>query len=1088
MPAGDALLRWAGKGFWAVIDQGLFSSANLLVNILLARWLAPEEYGAFAVAFSIYYLLMNFHTAVLTEPMLVFGAGKYREQFPKYLGMLIYGHWGLSAVIALLLAVAALLMQSFGSKPMAQALAGLAIASPFLLLLWLTRRASYVETQPQWAALSSGINLVATLAGLFLLWRAGLLSSLSGLALLGVAAIIASLVLLTLHLHPLVWVYAGNPTPAMVLADHWTYGSWNLLGVLAYWASGQILILLIPVFLGLAASAAIAAIWNLYRPVSLFMQSLGLVILPIFSRWVNEGRKGKELRYRAVRLALLVGGAVALYGSLLTIMAKPLLHLLYAGKYDEHWVLVGLSCVPWMAAMSLYMLALGLKSVGRVREASLLWASSAMFVVLVGKPALEFWGLKGALVVLGISYSFALLIGFLLFRRSDTANTKKKDAFATEDYSQRFLGESAVLHYVSMYDNPNSFDTIIWDLEKEIISGLIDRHIGYTGGKSLLDFACGSGRILSFLEARFHIAVGIDISPEMAKVASARLQYANVIVGDVTINSELLPGPFNVITAFRFMLNADPLLREQALLALGRRMDGSSVLIVNVHGHAPSLRSLAIRLKRVLLKASERDVNEMGQREFIRLVQKARLSVVDKIGVALLTPKIAAILGTRLTKFIERLSYRIGLSRYFGSNQIYVLRLAYADIPPIRFLKRRSSWFSQHKDDALSWLSSSVGITIHSGRYTHAILQLPDGRGYLLLLENARVFRSCLNLYAAQTVKARVAKRALKVLSSLGLKGPGLPRIRVEEKDSHDGVLQTLREVFGQKDLVFAVSLNMPGPYRKPVLQVMTSSGKVLGYAKVGWNAITKKLVQNETLALRQLSQQGLKGIVFPEILYVGQSSERFVMVTKPLGRPKARLNKRAFESKLLQTLTEIANQDHVVGRFADSIFWSTIKSRADRLQGYISCYERMVLERVLRVLEEHLADVNLPWTWRLGDVTPWNAWIDEKGERLFVTDLENATAYWLSGWDFFHFARMTARSASPELNVDECLKMITQYYSAFGVSSEHLLFLYLAYLVDLFTEWVEDWKNYGEPPGEFDVQTLHKVETEILSILTRCL
>ena len=262
----------------------------------------------------------------------------------------------------------------------------------------------------------------------------------------------------------------------------------------------------------------------------------------------------------------------------------------------------------------------------------------------------------------------------------------------------------------------------------------------------------------------------------------------------------------------------------------------------------------------------------------------------------------------------------------------------------------------------------------------------------------------------------------------------------------------------------------------------------MLGYAKVGWNAITKKLVQNETLALRQLSQQGLKGIVFPEILYVGQSSERFVMVTKPLGRPKARLNKRAFESKLLQTLTEIANQDHVVGRFADSIFWSTIKSRADRLQGYISCYERMVLERVLRVLEEHLADVNLPWTWRLGDVTPWNAWIDEKGERLFVTDLENATAYWLSGWDFFHFARMTARSASPELNVDECLKMITQYYSAFGVSSEHLLFLYLAYLVDLFTEWVEDWKNYGEPPGEFDVQTLHKVETEILSILTRCL
>ena len=38
---------WLKKGGFAAVDQGLFSAANFLVNILLARWLEPVQYGAF---------------------------------------------------------------------------------------------------------------------------------------------------------------------------------------------------------------------------------------------------------------------------------------------------------------------------------------------------------------------------------------------------------------------------------------------------------------------------------------------------------------------------------------------------------------------------------------------------------------------------------------------------------------------------------------------------------------------------------------------------------------------------------------------------------------------------------------------------------------------------------------------------------------------------------------------------------------------------------------------------------------------------------------------------------------------------------
>ncbi len=404
--------RWATKGSLAILDQGLFSGANFLVNILLARWLSPEEYGAFAVALSIFYLLVGFHTAVLTEPMMVFGAGKYREHFRKYLGMLFYGHWAISVLISLGLGGASWFLIRRGS-PLGEALLGLAVASPFLLLLWLMRRACYANMRPAWAVAGSVINLLAVLAGLFLLWQAGLLSTLTGLVLLGAAAGTASLGLAILSLRPSVWGFWGNPMPGMVLRDHWGYGSWNFLGVIAYWASGQILMLLIPLFLGLAASAAVAAVWNLYRPVSLFMQSLGLVLLPIFSRWIGDGLENSEVRRRATRFALLFGGTVAMYGLVLSIGTKQILHLLYVGKYDEYWLLVALFGLSTAASTATGMFILALKAYGRTDAASGVWTLSALLVSLGSVPMMKIAGLEGAIFSVMVAYSVACWMAYV---------------------------------------------------------------------------------------------------------------------------------------------------------------------------------------------------------------------------------------------------------------------------------------------------------------------------------------------------------------------------------------------------------------------------------------------------------------------------------------------------------------------------------------------------------------------------------------------------------------------------------------------------------------------------------------------------
>jgi len=37
------LSYWTTRGVWAIVDQALFALSNLLLNVLLARWLSPRD-------------------------------------------------------------------------------------------------------------------------------------------------------------------------------------------------------------------------------------------------------------------------------------------------------------------------------------------------------------------------------------------------------------------------------------------------------------------------------------------------------------------------------------------------------------------------------------------------------------------------------------------------------------------------------------------------------------------------------------------------------------------------------------------------------------------------------------------------------------------------------------------------------------------------------------------------------------------------------------------------------------------------------------------------------------------------------------
>lgn len=333
---------WAKKGSFAVLDQGFFAAANFSINILLARCLDPTQYGAFALAYSVFLILLTLHSAILIEPMLIFGSGKYSDKFRSYIGILTYTHWILSLIFSLCFLVATLVCWHLGARELVQASAGLALSLPCLLWLGFMRRVCYVRSEPQWAAIGGGCYLMLILGGGSWLYTEQQLSVFLALLLMGGASGIVSVCFLSL-VRPQ-WRLAGSsPAIGMVLHDHWQYGRWSSATTTLTWLPGNLYYTLLPVWAGLEGSAALRAIMNLATPLLQVMSAGSVLFLPKFTRMLRSDEKGSMHHLVQFATFLFVAGAVINW-FLLFLFGNKFFSWLYADRYAQYadlLVLVG---------------------------------------------------------------------------------------------------------------------------------------------------------------------------------------------------------------------------------------------------------------------------------------------------------------------------------------------------------------------------------------------------------------------------------------------------------------------------------------------------------------------------------------------------------------------------------------------------------------------------------------------------------------------------------------------------------------------------------------------------------------------------
>lgn len=385
--------RALGRASWAVIDQALLGLANFAVNLGLARWFTPAEYGAYVAASSVFWVTMTVHSGLLSEPLIVFGSGRFRDRHSSYFAALVLLHCCLSALIAGALATAGGVAMFWGSKASGASMLGYAFAAPIILLLQLFRRTLYIEATPRSAACASAAYMLGMLALIYALYRGAALSAFTAPIAAAGASVPAIVGIVAIRGYRL-WPRRNGAFMREIAGAHWRYGRWAVVTEIVAWVPGSLYFVILPLSAGLDATGALNALIMLVMPAAQAYIAVNLLLVPTFGRMRQSGSADALLWKVLMILAL----GATLYALLVAFFGRPAMDLLYRGRYTEYtqftW-LVGLIVLPMAAIAALGSALRARERPDRVLRAYLI---SAAVAFTFGVAAVAVWGLLGAIL------------------------------------------------------------------------------------------------------------------------------------------------------------------------------------------------------------------------------------------------------------------------------------------------------------------------------------------------------------------------------------------------------------------------------------------------------------------------------------------------------------------------------------------------------------------------------------------------------------------------------------------------------------------------------------------------------------------
>jgi hypothetical protein len=210
----------------------------------------------------------------------------------------------------------------------------------------------------------------------------------------------------------------------------------------------------------------------------------------------------------------------------------------------------------------------------------------------------------------------------------------------------------------------------------------------------------------------------------------------------------------------------------------------------------------------------------------------------------------------------------------------------------------------------------------------------------------------------------------------------------------------------GRDDLAAAIVLGPVRPNRKPVVQLIGRDGRAVGYMKVGWNDLTRRLVQAEAATLRRLAGAGPRTFTAPRLLHQGRWQGLEITISSALPHRLLRRGRR-YALPPVAVTREIAELGGVtVNELGESGWWASLGERLVPVRATLIGGPAATLDATLARLEARAGTRLAFGTWH-GDWGPWN--LRTTAGPLLVWDWERSADEVPLGFDLLHFGYQTA-------------------------------------------------------------------------------
>jgi len=409
----------------ALIDQGVVSCGNFVTNVLLARWLAVDQYGVFALFLDAILFLNSLQAALLIYPLTVRCASMDENQVRRCSGACV--------LLTLLLAIplgTALAVYGFFIGAASVAIWAV-LGQTFWQCQETLRRTLLARRSYSRALVGDSISYLgqAVILGLLVFGhKADVPRAFIAMAATSVAAAVVQGV--QIGVQP-----AGPKAVLRMGQSFWLLGRWVMTANLTYLITSVCCSYALARSHGNAAVGRYAALSNLLRIANPLVITLSTLIVPAVALVSASGTSPPTLSaaWRVARHYGLRGAALLVpYWALLMLFPGHAITLLYCGRSEYLGMETDLRifvCISAMVLINAVMASMlnGLRRSRRSMAAQLVGAAACVVVTI---PLTIYFGLEGLLA--GTLVSNAAIAGALAILFLDVAHRAHAESAVKE--------------------------------------------------------------------------------------------------------------------------------------------------------------------------------------------------------------------------------------------------------------------------------------------------------------------------------------------------------------------------------------------------------------------------------------------------------------------------------------------------------------------------------------------------------------------------------------------------------------------------------------------------------------------------------